>query len=394
MAAVGATMARGALIFATHDLALAHRHATRVVVLHEGRVVYDGEPAAALAAAADAGLLPLPPLFAGCRALGVPFGSPSAVAAALRARGLSAAAFAAAARSGGGVSEGSEGSEGGGGGASRPQGGGRGCGLDPRTRLALVGFVGLAAICLDSPRLLGGLVLCTGAVFAAFGPSRRQSVAAALALLGIVWSTVLAQGMFYGGEPRVLLVRIGPLALWREGVVHGLTQSLRFLAMTLSGFALAASTPPERLFSALRALRVPFGLSFLVVTALRFVPDVASEWAAVRAARARRGRAAWRRPPWSWVLLEAALLSPVLARSLRRARALAESLDSRGFDPTSPRAVRNPLRLGRLDGGVLVGVVGLGGGLVILRVLFLLYTSDTWYHPALRPLYGWVRGWL
>jgi hypothetical protein len=32
--------------------------------------------------------------------------------------------------------------------------------------------------------------------------------------------------------------------------------------------------------------------------------------------------------------------------------------------------------------------------LVAARVLFQLYTSDTWYHPALRPLYGAVRGWL
>jgi energy-coupling factor transport system permease protein len=194
--------------------------------------------------------------------------------------------------------------------------------------------------------------------------------------------------------PRVLLFRLGPFPFWREGVTHGLTQSLRFIAMTLSGFALAASTPPERLFSALRALRVPFGLGFLVVTALRFVPDVAGEWAAVRTARARRGRPAWKRPPWAWVLLEAALLAPVLARSLRRARALAESLDARGFDAASPRAVRDPLRFRAPDVGTLAVLLVAGTGLVSLRLLFQLYTSDTWYHPALRPLYGWVRAWL
>jgi energy-coupling factor transport system permease protein len=182
--------------------------------------------------------------------------------------------------------------------------------------------------------------------------------------------------------------------LWREGVAHGLTQSLRFVAMTLAGFTLAASTPPERLFAALRGLRVPYALGFLVVTALRFVPDVAAEWGAVRAARARRGRAAWRRAPWRWVLLEAALLAPVLARSLRRARALAESLDARGFDPTSPRAVRNPLRFRAADVAVF-GSAALGGlALVAARLLFVVYTSDLWHHPDLRPLYGFVRNWL
>lgn len=383
MAAVTRTMAGGALVFATHDLALAHRHATRVVVLDHGRIVVDDEPAEALAAAAEAGLLPLPPLFAACRVLGIPFGAPGAVAVALRARGLPPGAI----RAPTAESEAEPAPTA----LLHTEPRGR---VDPRTRLALVGVVGLAAICLDSPALLLGLVAVTGATFAAFVPSRRVAAGAVLALAGILWSTVLAQGMFYGGEPRVLLFRIGPLPFWREGVVHGLTQSLRFVAMTLSGFALSASTPPERLFSALRALRVPFGLAFLVVTALRFVPDVAAEWAAVRAARARRGRAAWRRAPWSWVFLEASLLAPVLARALRRARALAESLDSRGFDAASPRAVRNPLRFGRADRGLLASVFLASVALASLRVVFLLYTSDTWYHPALRPLYGWVRGWL
>jgi energy-coupling factor transport system ATP-binding protein len=384
MEAVHGAIAGGALVFATHDLALAHRHATRVVVLHEGRVHLDGEPGATLLAAADAGLLPLPPLFAACRQLGLPFGAPATVAAGLAARGLPAAAI-------GGVpaEEGAEPPERAPVAAAAAPGG-----PDPRTRLALVGFVGLAAICLDSPALLLGLVAASGLAFAACVPSRRVALAAVLALLGILWSTVLAQGMFYGGVPRVLLFRLGPFPFWREGVTHGLTQSLRFIAMTLSGFALAASTPPERLFSALRALRVPFGLGFLVVTALRFVPDVAGEWAAVRTARARRGRPAWKRPPWAWVLLEAALLAPVLARSLRRARALAESLDARGFDAASPRAVRDPLRFRAPDVGTLAVLLVAGTGLVSLRLLFQLYTSDTWYHPALRPLYGWVRAWL
>jgi energy-coupling factor transporter transmembrane protein EcfT len=48
--------------------------------------------------------------------------------------------------------------------------------------------------------------------------------------------------------------------------------------------------------------------------------------------------------------LEVILLRPVVARALRRARALAESLETRGFHPTAPRAVRDPLRFGWTDG--------------------------------------------
>ena len=340
MVSVSATLRKGVLLFATHDLPLARRHATRVLALEAGLALGDGPPA-----------LTLPSQHQGSPRL------PS-VPPALPLAGAQKS-------------------------IESP--------IDPRTRLALVGLVGVLAVSLESPRSLLVLAALTAMVFLRFSPTRRTALGAAGVLVAIVWSTVLSQGIFYGDEPRVALVSLGPLTLWREGVAHGLAQSLRFCAMTLAGFALAASTPPERLFAALRSLKVPFGLSFLVVTALRFVPDVATEWVAVRVARARRGRPAWRRAPWNWLRLEASLLSPVLARTLRRARALAESLDARGFDASSPRAVRRPLTFGGLDGALLAGAGLLACCTVALRLMFVLYTSDTWYHPSLRDLYALAR---
>ena len=91
--------------------------------------------------------------------------------------------------------------------------------------------------------------------------------------------------------------------------------------------------------------------------------------------------------------LEAACLAPVLARTLRRARALAESLDARGFDPVAPRAVRRPLLLRSGDAVVLTGALAASTLVLICRLLFALYTSDTWYHPVLLPVYAAVRAW-
>ena len=396
MGAVRATLGAGALVFATHDLGLARRHATGVWVLDHGRLRDAGAPEGVLARLEDDGRRWLPWLDRRCLELGLPPGSPAAVAAALRDRGLDAAVVAPEAErrrsarlapvAGAATVDGAP--------VPRPTAFAALGGPDPRTRLFLVGVVGVLAVSLDAPRALGALVLAALVAFAATRPGGRAVAGAAAVLAAMVWSTVLSQGLFYAEQPRVALVSAGPLVLWREGVGHGLTQSLRFGAMTLAGLTLAASTAPERLFTALRALWVPFGLAFLVVTGLRFVPDVAGEWVAVRDARARRGRPAWKRPPWAWLALELRLLTPLLARALRRARALAESLDARGFDATAPRAVRRPLRARAVD-FVLVGLgglVALGAG--VPRLLYVLYTSDTWYHPALRPLYAAVRAWL
>ena len=44
----------------------------------------------------------------------------------------------------------------------------------------------------------------------------------------VIWGTSLSQGLFYGQMPREVLISIGGVELYQEGVVHGLIQSLRF----------------------------------------------------------------------------------------------------------------------------------------------------------------------
>ncbi|MCB9684443.1 MAG: hypothetical protein H6738_05450 [Alphaproteobacteria bacterium] len=262
---------------------------------------------------------------------------------------------------------------------------------DARTRVLLVLAVGLLATVLDRPTALSALALtCVIALLAVGG---RWSRAALLASLGIAWTTVVSQGLFYGGLPRTPLIELGPVAVWREGVAHGLVQSLRFVASTCAGAALALSTTPDRLAEALVRLRVPWGASFLAVTALRFVPVAASEWWTVRQARARRGRPLLARAPWAWLAAETALLRPVAARALRRASALGESLELRGFDPSvAPRAAAEPWPT--LDRAVLGTVGALVLAIVAAEALTWTYVHGLVYVPALRPVYGFVRTWL
>lgn len=265
---------------------------------------------------------------------------------------------------------------------------------DPRTRLGLVLAVGLAGIALDRPGSLGLLAaVCLAALAAAPVPPgwRRRVLGVSVA---VVASTAWAQGLFYAGAPRTPWLALGPLVVWREGVAHGLVQSLRLVAAGVAGATLALTTPPDRLFAGLVAVRVPHGAAFLAVTALRFVPVVAAEWIAVRHARDLRGRPIWARSPVDWLRQEMALLAPVAARAVRRARTLAESLEARGFDPVVVRAQRAPLAMPPSEG---IGLAAIGLALAALwsaHGLFALYTLGVWYRPELRPLYALVRAWL
>ena len=266
--------------------------------------------------------------------------------------------------------------------------------MDPRTRLLLLVALGIFAILLDRPSSLVVLTVVAAAPLFAMPIGwvwRARAVGMAAA---VVWATVVSQGLFYGDLPREPLFGIGPVVLYREGVLHGLAQSLRLVAMTFAGLAVALSTSPDRLFAGLVGLKCPYGVAFLAVTAIRFVPVVGRELWQVRRARNRRGRALSRRSPWAWGQQELLLLRPVVARSLRRARALSEALDTRGFDPSTPRTQRVPLRM---EGWEVLLLVGMGCGLCMTvgaELLYRAYLAELVYSPALRPVLGWVRDWL
>jgi energy-coupling factor transport system permease protein len=266
--------------------------------------------------------------------------------------------------------------------------------MDPRTRIGLLAAAAVLAVTLERP---GSLLLLTALCLlpvVRLRPTLRWWFRGGLVVAGLVWSTMLSQGLFYSDQPRVALGSLGPLTLYREGVIYGLVQSLRFVSVGLAGMTLALSTPTDRLHAALIRLRVPFGLALMTAAALRFVPQVAGEWATVRRARRSRGRPAWQRSPWEWLLLEVSLLRPVVARAVRRAWTLATSLDARGFDALAKRTERHPLVMRTWEAALLLGVYSALVGVVGARLSYVLYTTETAYVPALRPLYGFVRNWL
>jgi energy-coupling factor transport system permease protein len=226
------------------------------------------------------------------------------------------------------------------------------------------------------------------------GVNHEWKFKGAILVTAIVWSTVLSQSLFYGLEPRTPLLELGPIVFWREGVQHGLIQSMRFIGVGLAGIALATSTPPDRLLLAMQRLGIPSGVCFLSVTALRFIPTVGREIMLVRAARKQRSAVNDSPRLWAWLKLETQLMMPVLARSLRRARSLGESMHIRGFEPSAQRRSRHGLAWGATETGLLIASGLIFTLILTTKALFFLYVIDVHYAPVLRPLYGVARNWL
>ncbi len=282
---------------------------------------------------------------------------------------------------------------------------------DPRLKLAWIGWVSAVSVAVDRlPALIVLASLCAATVTGVrISWVRWRWIA--LLLLATAWGTVLSQALFYADLPRTPLVTLVPpgrwlagefpgLALYREGVTYGLTQSLRLLSVAWTGLAVALSTSPDRLLVALAWLRVPALVSVPVSAALRFLPVLAEEWQQTRAAWHARwrcvtvGQSLPRRSRWSRWRESLSLVEPVLAVSLRRARLLAASITSRGFDPSAPRTAYPALKFSLAE-RLALSLLGLSlVALLAAKMLYWLYLAQWMYRPALRPLYALAREWL
>ena len=266
---------------------------------------------------------------------------------------------------------------------------------DARPRIVALFFLGVLALALEGPV---GLGVVAAPLFAATLANRHMSGwrLRFLALCaGLAWTTSLSQSLFWAGWPRTPLFVLSStydLIFYKEGALHGLVQATRFVAVTSAGLLLSVTTPSDRLIAALVAARVPFGLGLMAAAAMRAIPAVGAEVVAVRLARAARGRPLLARAPWAWIALEARLLLPVAVRALRRARAMADSLDTRGFHPT--RARRKPPPAPRWEWALAVGAVVVASAALAARLAYVAYGLEIYYNPHWRDVYGFVRAWM
>lgn len=194
--------------------------------------------------------------------------------------------------------------------------------LDPRVQLAwLAALVGAALV----------------------GAGVGVAAAAAVALGALVVERRLGGALRTAVTVLPLAAAIGILDALAGDSVRGLVTGGRVVALVLGASAFTAVSDGEALVDALRWLRVPFDVTFALVTGARLVPLATADLADLADTARLRGIDV-DGPPLRRLAAWTRLLVPLLVVTVRRGLRLGEAMELRAFAPGRPRTVRHRLR--------------------------------------------------
>lgn len=269
--------------------------------------------------------------------------------------------------------------------------------IDPRAKVAVLFAMSLLVVSVDNEKILFFLFLIPVFAYPAARLSASKYWIAFILIAVSLWGTIFSQALFYREWPRTIVLTLipqefpvlgkvtGGLYVYKEGFLYGLIQGLRFSAMTAAGLLLCWTTAPQKMLLGLVRLKIPYGIAFMAVTAIRFLPILLAEIFIVIEAQRLKGF----NPLKLKGLFKGVMntLAPVLANSVRRAGVLAASVESRAFRAYPDRTYLKELRFNAVDFGITAISLIVSAGVAAIKILYGLYAGEILYISGLRWVY-------
>ena len=243
--------------------------------------------------------------------------------------------------------------------------------LDPLVKLSWLVSVIVVAFVTFHPVPLFGIAILGLAVAASAGVGRR--VMRILAIFIPITSSILviqtiAPPVCAGGG-CVPVATFGPLELYQEGTIRGLSLVGRLIAVEAVALAVILTTHPSDLFGALARVRVPYVANLMLSMTLQLIPILQREFEIVLSAQRARGM----RGTGFRALLPSFV--PVFAGAFQRVQQLTISLESRAFGATGARTSYRRIRSGPRERLAAVG--GIAAGVAGVIAAFTMWSADT-----------------
>ena len=278
--------------------------------------------------------------------------------------------------------------------------------MDPRAKILILISTVFVAVSLDNQKtmLLLFLLVLSGFALARMPAIKIKTLVILLVLL--IWGTIYSQALFYSQLPRTVIFTIispdfpilgwltgGGLFVYEEGLHHGAVQGLRSASILSLGLLMCWTTDSRDMLNGLVGLRVPYSVAFMVITAVRFLPIIITEVATVITVQRLRG---FNPKKFGSGIVKTLLniLTPTLANCVRRTGTLAVSIQSRAFRANLDRTSLKKLEFSDSDKIMVAVCVFAAISIVIMKIIYNMYTSGIYYTSGLRPVYAIAGGYL
>jgi energy-coupling factor transport system permease protein len=246
--------------------------------------------------------------------------------------------------------------------------------LDPRTKILLLLLVSLAAIFFTSLIAMTMLFLFVLALALISGLEKKLARAfllispflAIIIILDSLFPKVSSGPVWFSAGAGFLHTEV-TLA----GILFAITMGLRFLSIAGFSFLFIMTTSHDDFMKSLKSMRVPATLSFSLGYALRSTTTLSEDVHNIMDAQRSRGLDFENGGLVKNRTNLMALFTPVTVSLLRRSKQVTDAMQSRGFNRNAPITCYNPCRFSRLDGSMVLWVVGLILSLVLIdRIIF------------------------
>ena len=251
--------------------------------------------------------------------------------------------------------------------------------LDVRAKLAILAATVVLAFSWESPVLSGalaGVVLLLWPLARLAGRDLKRLLLFMAPFLLIV---LLVHGVLNEVVGRTTL--LGPIPAWvplvggrlrvtSEGLLYGFVVICRTVALILTVPLVVLTTDPNTLVVGLVRLRVPYSAAFVFSSALRFLPLVLSEAAALLEAQRLRGLALERLSFWARGRAYARIAVPLVLGALIKSQQLEVVLQSKAFSGSAERTYLVPLQLRARDWLVMSAAAVIVVVALILRLAY------------------------
>ncbi len=213
--------------------------------------------------------------------------------------------------------------------------------IDPRTKLAL-GLTAIAAVFVahrTEVLIAEGVILCMTIPMIGLGKVWVRS-------FRLIWPTIFL----------VFIISYFSFDVWQAFLL-----SVRLFNLLTVSFIFFHTISPEEMGDGLGKIGIPYGVVFILTTAMRYVPLIGSKIRNIINAQQSRGIDL--RPRLKNAVNLMALLMPLLVQSFLMSDELAMAMETRGFGRKG-RSSRRKYRLTFIDWGLL------SAGLIFLLIFF------------------------